>query len=174
MELEIFNFKVKLHNALVGTFSVKLIFEDCDIIIHNVSLYEWSRSERAVYLPSNFKKEPVVESSEISKFILEEITRNYLKSFLYFKNSIYNEESMYIIDINLDYMLKNLNLDLFKYENELNEVLKDFKSECSITNYEIHVTYRNENCKFDILNTIFQFIEEKNPNLRNKLDMGGI
>ena len=173
MQISIFDFKVKLFQPCVGIFSVRVQCDEFNLTIHNVSLYIWADGTRQVFLPSNFKKESLIESEDIIKFIREELTDNFLNAYLYFKNSIFRESIIYTININLEHMLHGISIDLYEYEIDINEELKEFKAECSITNEEIRVSYskteKDEDHKFEILNTIFKFIEDKNPTLREDI-----
>jgi len=173
MNIRIHNFKVKLLDNKVGTFSTTIDCDDFAITIHNISLYIWRDGSRQIFFPSDFKKEPLINSEDLEKFIKEELTNNFLKSYLYFKNSVYRVETHNNISINLEPLLKGVHIDLFEYEAEINELISKYKSECSILNEEISVHYtqseNDEDHKFEILNTIFKFIEEKYPDLRDDI-----
>jgi hypothetical protein len=173
MKISIFNFKVKLFQQCIGTFSARVSYDDFDINIHNISLYIWGDGTKQIFFPSNYKKEFFIESEDIIKFIKEELINNFLNTYLYFKNSIHKEKIIYIIDINLESMLVGTSINLFEYESEINEELEKFKAECNITNEEIHISYskngKDEDCRFEILNTIFKYIEDKNPSLRENI-----
>jgi len=167
MDIKILNFELKLHQDCIGTFDVKLYLDECEMLINNVSLYQWKNGSRELYFPSTFKKEPLVESDDLKKFILEELYGNFLKTYIFFKNSIYKESTSYHISINLEHMLQGLYIELI--EEDLNELLKELKADCTINNLEIHVTYYDCDKKFEILNSIFKFIDEKYPHIKDYL-----